>query len=132
MAKTGRKTGTPKTGGRKKGTPNKRSNQLLDVLEAAGYDPEKDNPLVWMLRVYTGEVTMPVVCTEITINGPVAVVNDVPLEPALRVRCMTEFAQYIYPKRKAIEVSGPDGGEIPVTAIIRKVVDPKNKPKAEA
>ncbi len=112
--------------GRKAGTPNKRSLELLDVLQAAGYDPEQDNPVVWMLKVYTGDVTMPVVVTAITKDGPAHTIENVPLEPTLRVRCMAEVAQYLYPKRKASEHTGPDGGEIQVARIERVIVDPKD------
>ena len=94
--------------GRKAGTPNRRTVELMDALHAAGYDPEQDNPIVWMFKVYTGELTMPV-ATVIDKETGEREIEDVPLEPALRVKCMSEVAQYLFPKRKAVEVTGKDG-----------------------
>ena len=109
-----RPKGIPKTGGRQKGTPNKRTLELMDVLEAAGYKGGDDDPVVGLWKVASGQITMPVVVTAITEDGLTMTVEDVPLEPALRVKCMAEFAQYLYPKRKAVEVSGTDGGPVQV------------------
>ena len=38
-------------------------------------------------------------------------------ESAIRVRCYSELAQYVYPKRRAVEHSGPGGGPIQVENI---------------
>ena len=35
-------------------------------------------------------------------------------DESLRTKCDSELASYYYAKRKAVELSGPDGGEIPV------------------
>lgn len=39
---------------------------------------------------------------------------DEATEPELQVRCYAELAQYLYPKRKAVEVTGEDGNELRV------------------
>lgn len=67
-----------KTGGRVSGTPNKKTQDLLERLEALGVDP---------------------------LAGLAAIANDdsAPLELRAKVQC--ELMMYIYPKRKALEVS---------------------------
>ena len=69
----------PKTGGRKKGTPNKRTQALLDAIGdvCPDYDPV---------------VSMAIIA------------NDVTQELSIRVQCHKEVAQYVHPKRKALEV----------------------------
>jgi hypothetical protein len=46
--------GTPKTGGRKKGTPNKKTQRLREIIEASGV-----TPLDYMLRVLRDEGATP-------------------------------------------------------------------------
>lgn len=70
-----RPQGTTKTGGRTKGTPNKRTLDLQENLAASGID----------------------VIEQLT--------NLLPeLPPQLRANVLLELMQYLYPKRKAIEV----------------------------
>ena len=110
----GRKKGTPKTGGREKGTPNKRT-QYLDRIKASGVDPFNI-----MLKIANGEVEE----TEI-IKGkdgkPVKV--KVPIPWRLRLDACKELAQYLEPKKKAIEITGKDGEQF-VSRIERVIVDP--------
>ena len=72
------KDGT-KTGGRKKGTPNKRT---LDFVENLG----NYNPLESLLRIVQDETT--------------------PLDTKIRINL--DLLPYIYPKRKAIELRDKD------------------------
>jgi len=65
-----------KTGGREKGTPNKRTVELAERLEALDCDP--------VARLAN-------------------LANDPDLDPAIRARCCIELMAYLYPKRKAIE-----------------------------
>jgi len=76
-----------KTGGRKAGTPNKRTQDIADRLGAMGCDP---------------------------IEGMALLAMDEKNSPELRGRMFSELAQYVAPKRKAValEHSGPDGGPI--------------------
>ena len=69
----------PKTGGRKRGTPNKRTQAIIDKLAALGCDP---------------------------IEGMACLALDEENSAELRGRMFSELAQYIAPKRKAIEHSG--------------------------
>jgi hypothetical protein len=71
-----------KTGGRQKGTPNKATVEIIDKLAAAGCDP---------------------------ILGMARLAMDESNNPELRGRMFAELAQYVAPKRKAVEHSGNDG-----------------------
>lgn len=67
-----------KTGGRQPGTPNKRTQELQDRLEALGVDP---------------------------VEGLAAIAADVSASLELRARVQMELMAYVYPKRRALEVN---------------------------
>ena len=67
-----------KTGGRKAGTPNKRTETLKELIEA---EFKGFNPIVELIKMYKKES----------------------LEDNLKVAILKDIANYIYPKRKAIE-----------------------------
>ncbi|ODB82747.1 hypothetical protein A3193_18535 [Candidatus Thiodiazotropha endoloripes] len=73
-----------KTGGRQKGTPNKDKQPLLDALEGKwpGY-----HPVIAMAEI----------------------ANDEKLPKELRFQAHKEVAQYIEPKKKAVELSQGSG-----------------------
>lgn len=81
----GRPKGQPKTGGRKKGTPSKTTLEVAAKLAVWGFDPFR---------------TM------------VEIARDPESAPELKGRMASELAQYVAPKRKAVEHSGPDGDAI--------------------
>jgi hypothetical protein len=68
------KTGI-KTGGRQKGTPNKRTQELLDKLRELNFDP---------------------------LENLVVIANDETTSTELKVKIDIELLNYVYPKRKAI------------------------------
>ncbi len=70
-----------KTGGRVKGTPNKRTLDVVLRLENIGCDP---------------------------IEGMAKLAMDSTNSPELRGRMYSELAQYIYPKRRAAELNFDD------------------------
>ena|SRR5664279_2797895 len=70
-----RPEGLPKTGGRERGTPNKRTLDLAHKLDALGCDP---------------------------IAGLAGIAMAAETAPELKVRCYAELAQYVHAKRKAI------------------------------
>ena len=77
-----------KTGGRVAGTPNKRTQDVIERLTALNCDP---------------------------IEGMARIAMDDANSPELRGRMYAELAQYVAPKRKAVEHSSEDGsGEITV------------------
>ena len=83
--KPGRKPGTPKTGGRIAGTPNRKTTEIMELMDSLGCNP---------------------------IEGMATIALDMNNPPDLRGRMHAELAQYIYPKRKAMELSGSvDAGQ---------------------
>ncbi len=89
----GRSMGLPKTGGRKKGIPNKKTKELSGRLEALDFDPIK-------------ELT-------VLVKG----INE--LSTKDRAEICLDLLQYLYPKRKALDVSpeqGPRGDIVYVTS----------------
>ena len=71
-----------KTGGRTAGTPNRKTQEISAPLESLGCDP---------------------------IAGMARIAMDDHHSPELRARMFAELAQYVYPKRKAVEFSGANG-----------------------
>lgn len=76
-----------KTGGRKAGTPNRRSQELKELLEARfpGWDP--------VLQL-------------------AGVAQDPEVDLSLRVQCAKEVAPYLYARRKSTELSAASGDRI--------------------
>src|SRR5680860_155693 len=74
-----------KTGGRSKGTPNRKTRAVIDRLEALGCDP---------------------------IEGMARIAMDEAADLSIRAQMYKELAQYVAPKRKAIEITSEDGDAI--------------------
>lgn len=72
-----RPKGTPKTGGRKRGTPNKATIPVAELCDAKGC-----NPIEALIEFCVSS------------------------NPGFRFQAAKELSQYIHPKRKAIEHSG--------------------------
>lgn len=102
--------------GRPKGSINKRSQDLVELIEEAcpGF-----NPVVSMARIaHLGTIN-----TFINVDGEFRWV-ETPIAPEHRVKCLTEVCQYVAAKRKAIEHSGgiaTTGGVL----LVDKVADPE-------
>ncbi len=75
----------PKTGGRKKGTPNKANQDIQAKLLELGCDPIEGMAIIAGRSMEEGELQ-------------------------LAGQMYKELAQYVAPKRKALEVTGKDGG----------------------
>ena len=84
MSRGGSKPGQ-RRGGRGKGTPNKKTMAVAEVLGELGLDPIKQ-------------------------MGQIAI--DEHIEVSIRVQVLKELCQYIAPKRKAVEITGEDGGPL--------------------
>jgi hypothetical protein len=78
--------------GRKKGVPNKATLDVQARLAALGCDP---------------------------IEGMALIAMDAANPPELRGRMYSELAQYVAPKRKAVEMGGPNGRPVEVEAVCR-------------
>ena len=74
-----------KTGGRVAGTPNRKTKELVDLLELLGCNP---------------------------IEGMARIAMDEQHSPELRGRMFAELAGYLWPKRNAVELTGEDGGPV--------------------
>ena len=75
----------PPNAGKKKGIPNKLAREVAAKLEELKCDP---------------------------IEGMVRLARDKNNTPELRGKMYAELAQYVYPKRKSVEHSGPGGAPI--------------------
>lgn len=82
-----RPKGLPKTGGRVLGTPNKATDALARKLAKLECDP---------------------------IEGLARIALDPATETALKVRCFAELAQYVYPKRKAVDLVSAEDSDLTV------------------
>jgi len=87
----GRPIGLPKTGGRKKGAPNRATLTLKEKLETIGCDPLLELAKIAMSEKY-------------------------PIE--IRVRCLSEIAPYMYPKRKPVDLSSDKSAVINVNTTL--------------
>ncbi len=90
-----RPRGLPKTGGRAKGTPNKRTQSVMERLEALGCDPIEGLAHIAMNK-----------------KQKLGVRKDVPIE--LRAQMYKELAQYVAPRRKAVEIEDEEPGRFQV------------------
>lgn len=92
-------------GGRTKGTPNKRTLATIGFVEAI----TQIDPLQFLADVVNDDVSR-VKPKIITMDGVLVELPSFTFEH--RMKAAVELAQYLHPKRKAIEHSGPDGGPI--------------------
>ena len=74
-----------KTGGRIKGTPNKKTEEVVERLFNLGCDP---------------------------ISGMAHIAMDTNNSPELRGKMYAELAGYLFPKRKATEINTDDGPKV--------------------
>jgi hypothetical protein len=84
-----------KTGGRKAGTPNRKTMEIGELLESLEH-----NPIEAMVRIAT----------------------DPEASLELRGRMNAELAQYVYPKRKAVEVAADQDAPLMPTKIVIEIV----------
>lgn len=90
----GRPKGLPKTGGRPKGTPNKDKQELLALIESTGCK----HPIVGLAEI--------------------AKAAHDSNEYDRAAMCYKELAQYVVPKRKAIEHSGEIEQKGPLVVVL--------------
>lgn len=96
----GRTPGDTSGGGRTKGTPNKKTAELKELIEEVlpGF-----HPIVAMAKIaHMGLISRP----QFDEAGNYTGQKDLPIGDEYRTRCLTEVGQYLYPKRKAVEHSG--------------------------
>lgn len=106
--KRGRPKGSPKTGGRVKGTLNKRSFDARALAESRGVDP-----LEILLDVAAGDwEALGYDLGFITkVNMGIEYEEDV-ITLDHRITAATQAAKYIYPQLKSVELTGKDGANL--------------------
>nr|BAH89625.1 hypothetical protein [uncultured bacterium]BAH90129.1 hypothetical protein [uncultured bacterium] len=88
-----------KTGGRQKGTPNKRTEALAEALEEHGCDP---------------------------VAALVRIAQDAETPRELRARILSDLLPYLYPRRKAIELEGNRRPVVILSGFVRPEHVPKD------
>lgn len=76
-----------RTGGRQPGTPNRRTAELTARLAELGLDP---------------------------LEGLAKIAQDPATEPGLRAKILADLLPYVFPKRKAVEVTSESAMELAV------------------
>lgn len=125
--------GSPKTGGREKGTPNKRTQELVDILEEKGFSPASE-----IIRLYRrawkeyrryDEIYDAIQDERTNHEIKVPLTYDAIPHLKLALDAAKELMNYVYPKRKAIEITGKNGG--PLDAFLRMAPDERARRRAE-
>lgn len=97
--------------GRKKGTPNKNTQTLLEKARELGVDPFEVLLLFakgdWKALGYASEMT-----DRPTQHG---VIMEYTISPELRKSAASDANQYLHPKRKAVELSTSEGETLTVS-----------------
>lgn len=135
--------GHSKTGGRQKGSPNKRTVELTELLEKKGFNPAEK--LVYVYRKAIKEYKRAdqiadAIQKDLLSRGiPADKVNHGPSYLKIASDAAKELMQYVYPKRKAVEFSGPNGEPVPTVSVdlsgltteelkaVRKVIGEKGR-----
>jgi hypothetical protein len=108
MSTVGRPKGLPRTGGRKPGTPNKNSQQVLDRVRMLGKDPLEILVLFyledWKALGYEARTV-----TRYTQTG--AEYEEFVIPPELRASCAKDVMKYCFPQRKAVEYNAVNENE---------------------
>jgi hypothetical protein len=106
-----------KCGGRKKGTPNKITFELIETLRAKGFDPAAELVQVHYeaMKLYRAKVK--------DNKGWGA-------GPALDTACKaaSDLMEYVYPKRKSVELTGAEGANLfqSFTDLVKQIADGNN------
>lgn len=109
-----RPKGIQKTGGRLKGTRNKVNSAAQDIADRIGVNPIE--VLCWFTMGDWKKLGYEQSKQVKAITQYGELMEDV-VRPIDRLSAAAELAQYLYPKKKAIEYSGPDGDAIPVEVV---------------
>lgn len=103
------KYGKRKWGGREKGTPNKDTAELQEICKRLKCSPFEVTILFakgdWKALGYEAE-------KYVSSESEKATTYKYTIDPSVRAKCASDACQYLYAKRKAVEVSGPEGGAI--------------------
>jgi len=112
-----RPAGLPKTGGRTKGSVNHRTKELLTITEELGVHPFE--VLLHFVKGDWRSLGYKSGTRQILTKTGDIVEIDV-IEPETHLKAASEACQYLYPKRKAVELSGEEGKPLSFTDLISK------------
>lgn len=117
-------------GGRKKNTPNKRTRDLIEILDKANYCAVAELIEVGAIARKEYERSAEVfdaICDQKKKDGVrTPTVDNGPTYLKLMQDSASDLLPYLYPKRKAIELEDPDGVMMNVmTAIFKQIADVK-------
>lgn len=107
-----------KSGGRQKGTPNKNSLPIEELAKALNIDPFEV-----LLRFAAGDwkglgYDNEVYFSESPEGDGKQIKMGYVIKPEVRQKAASDACQYLYPKKKAIELSGKDGDDIGFRIIV--------------
>ena len=106
--------------GRIKGTPNKDTKTLKELIAAAcgaDWDPVVEMALIAKTGLMDEYQPDPLT------GVPIKTGNQLIADPKTRVLCRKEVSEYIHPKRRAIEVSDPNGDPLSVGVFLNVAFD---------
>lgn len=111
--------GLPKTGGRRKGTPNKRTQEFIDVLQRRKFSPADALIDVYRKALRSYEAGH----GSSSGDGPDMTFKYLEIAQ----KAASELMQYRFPKRKAIEHTGADGEPLVNTLVdlVKSISEPK-------
>jgi hypothetical protein len=121
--------GSPKTGGRKKATPNKKTQDLIDILESKGYSPAAE--LIRIAAIAEKEYDRSAEIFDAIQDARIAK-KLIPLSEStaptylkIMQSSASDMMNYVYPKRKAVELTGEGGKDLftSFTDLMKDLVD---------
>lgn len=131
-----------KTGGRKPGTPNKRTQDLTEILDEKGFCPAAELVRTYRrasrhFKIYDDLLKRMVLAIEgedadeifRAVKTASSFAEDAPAYLTIAEHAAKELMQYKFPKRKAIELTGKDGG--PLDPYLRMTSDERASRIAE-
>lgn len=102
--------------GRKKGVPNKKTQELIDILEASGYSPAAE--LIRIAAIAEKEYDRSseiydAIQEKRTLAGINSPLSDIaPTYLKIMQDSASDMMNYVYPKRKAVELTGENGKDL--------------------
>lgn len=118
----GRK-GEVKTGGRKKGSLNKRTLELNEILSK--YDA---NPAEILALIMLGDESRLKMMKRISIDSEGNIIELPPITPEMQLTAAKELIKYAYPQKKAIDhtTAGESLGNS-LTDVLKSIIDARKK-----
>lgn len=121
----GRPQGTPKTGGRKKGSPNKPTRELKEIAADLGVDPFE--VLLHFAKGDFAALGYDECVTKYTKAGDSY--EEPTIGPELRQKAAKDACEYLYPKLKSIELKGD--AKSPLEMFLRMTPDERAERRRE-